>query len=140
MARRIARGLFRLWIVGSVMWICTVGTVTWWTWPNLPGTAVPDWPGTPISKPDFDPDAYLSAKRKADAPKAWSGTPVPDEDITWDAARKCRYTDDGLVHCRTGEATIQTAAEIYSSHSAYIRARARCGLRMGLQRLSELRR
>ena len=108
MARRIARGLFRLWIVASVMWICTVGTATWWTWPNLPGTPVPDWPGTPISKPDFDPDAYLSAKRKADAPKAWPGTPVPDEDIEW---RWCRSASD--VDCRNlGKATIQTATEI----------------------------
>jgi hypothetical protein len=126
MARRIARGLFRLWVVGSVMWICTVGTVTWWMWPNLPGlTAVddsvngpppfdltqpvaPDMGKSAATKEPFDPDAYLAEKRKEDAPKAWPGTPVPDEDITW---RWCR-TGASFVHCRTGKATIQTAAEI----------------------------
>jgi hypothetical protein len=31
MAWRIARGLFRLWLVLSVLWIGGVGVVTWWT-------------------------------------------------------------------------------------------------------------
>ena len=33
MAVRIARGLFRLWIVLSVLWIGGVAAVTWWTFP-----------------------------------------------------------------------------------------------------------
>jgi hypothetical protein len=33
MALRIVRGLFRLWIVFSVLWIGGVSAVTWWTFP-----------------------------------------------------------------------------------------------------------
>jgi hypothetical protein len=33
MALRVARGLFRLWLVLSVLWIGGVGFVTWWTVP-----------------------------------------------------------------------------------------------------------
>jgi hypothetical protein len=33
MALRVARGLFRLWLVLSVLWIGGVATMTWWTWP-----------------------------------------------------------------------------------------------------------
>jgi hypothetical protein len=66
MARRIARGLFRLWIVASVVWVCTVGAVTWWVMPQTvilsdatppppPGFTL-DAPATlPASKPPFDP-------------------------------------------------------------------------------------
>jgi hypothetical protein len=57
MARRIARGLFRLWIVLSVLWVCAVGAVAWWTFPVELTDAevfVPD--------PPFDPDAYLAGK------------------------------------------------------------------------------
>jgi hypothetical protein len=88
MARRIARGLFRLWVVGSVMWICTVGTVTWWTWPS-----------------DFDPDAYLSTKSVPD----WARDPSP----TNVAPKK---PDDELPDAPwvkpAKPPTIQTAAEI----------------------------
>jgi hypothetical protein len=34
MALRTARGLFRLWLVFSVLWIGGVGVVTWWTFPS----------------------------------------------------------------------------------------------------------
>jgi hypothetical protein len=34
MALRIARGLFRLWIIVSVLWICGVAAMTWWTFPR----------------------------------------------------------------------------------------------------------
>jgi hypothetical protein len=37
MALRVARGLFRLWLVLSVLWTGGVGIVTWWTFP------VDDW-------------------------------------------------------------------------------------------------
>jgi hypothetical protein len=33
MALRVARGLFRLWLVLSVLWVGGVATMTWWTWP-----------------------------------------------------------------------------------------------------------
>ena len=33
MALRVARGLFRLWLVLSVLWIVGVGVVTWRTFP-----------------------------------------------------------------------------------------------------------
>jgi hypothetical protein len=44
MALRVARGLFRLWLVLSVLW---VGVVTWWTFPSalsmLLDPEVPPW-------------------------------------------------------------------------------------------------
>jgi|SRR6516162_6881968 hypothetical protein len=42
-ALRVARGLFRLWLVLSVLWVGGVGVATWWTFP-------PEWPGTPVEK------------------------------------------------------------------------------------------
>src|SRR5262245_17102511 len=36
MALRIARGLFRLWLVLSVLWIGWVGLLFWNTWPEGP--------------------------------------------------------------------------------------------------------
>jgi hypothetical protein len=36
MALRVARGLFRLWMVLSVLWIGGVGVVTWRTFPVMP--------------------------------------------------------------------------------------------------------
>ena len=32
MALRVARGLFRLWLVFLVLWIGAVGVVLWWAW------------------------------------------------------------------------------------------------------------
>jgi hypothetical protein len=40
MALRVARGLFRLWLVLSVLWIIGVAVVTWWTFPS---DGSPDW-------------------------------------------------------------------------------------------------
>jgi hypothetical protein len=34
MALRVARGLFRLWLVLSVLWIGGVGIVAWLEWPS----------------------------------------------------------------------------------------------------------
>jgi hypothetical protein len=34
MALRVARGLFRLWVVLSMLWIGGVGVVTWLTFPR----------------------------------------------------------------------------------------------------------
>jgi len=44
MTRRIARGLFRLWLVASVAWVCAVRAVTWWVMPpaDSKGIKVPD--------------------------------------------------------------------------------------------------
>jgi hypothetical protein len=63
MALRVARGLFRLWLVLSVLWIGGVGAVTWWTFPVddwvYPSGARPDRnpppPGYVIDPPPFDP-------------------------------------------------------------------------------------
>jgi hypothetical protein len=50
MALRVARGLFRLWLVLSVLWIGGVGYVTWQTLPtvlpticDVPASERPDW-------------------------------------------------------------------------------------------------
>ena len=62
MAFRIARGLFRLWLVLSVLWIGGVGVVTWYRLPAY------DWPGKGLpferstTAPDFNPDEYLAFK------------------------------------------------------------------------------
>ena len=45
MALRVARGLFRLWLVLSVLWISGVGVVTWQTFPVADWVAVPPSPG-----------------------------------------------------------------------------------------------
>jgi len=57
MALRVARGLFRLWLVLSVLWIGGVGYVTWQTFPEEPWGL-----HDPIVEPrsdEFDPDKYL---------------------------------------------------------------------------------
>jgi hypothetical protein len=71
MAFRIARGLFRLWLVLSVLWIGAVGTVTWWT---VPSVLDPDAYLRPADPP-FDPDAYLRGLRGDPQP------PVTDPDL-----------------------------------------------------------
>ena len=55
MALRVARGLFRLWLILSVLWIGGVGVVTWQHFPV-------DLLLTPGRVPSgtFDPDAYLA--------------------------------------------------------------------------------
>ena len=62
MALRIARGLFRLWLILSVLWIGGVGVVTWYRLP------VYDWPGKGLpfeqsmTTPAFNPDEFLAFK------------------------------------------------------------------------------
>jgi hypothetical protein len=46
---RVARGLFRLWLVLSVLWIGGVGLVTWQTFP------VDDWVYPPGERPERNP-------------------------------------------------------------------------------------
>jgi hypothetical protein len=60
---RITRGLFRLWIVTSILWIALVAVMTWQTWPVDDGT---------FTKPTFDPDAYLAGKPQFDPSKPFS--------------------------------------------------------------------
>jgi hypothetical protein len=55
MALRVGRGLFRLWLVLSVLWIGGVGVVTWRTFPVIPEWAV-------VCERPFDPDAFLADK------------------------------------------------------------------------------
>jgi hypothetical protein len=44
MALRVARGLFRLWLILSVLWIGGVGVVTWWTFPESELPSICDLP------------------------------------------------------------------------------------------------
>jgi hypothetical protein len=44
MALRVARGLFRLWLILSVLWIAGVGIVTWWTFPESELPSICDLP------------------------------------------------------------------------------------------------
>lgn len=72
MARQLARGLFRLWLVASIVWVCAVGAVTWSTLPKVlpPFDQLPDQsklvtdpnllaqlndPKLQAPKPPFDP-------------------------------------------------------------------------------------
>ena len=71
MALRIARGLFRLWLVLSVLWIGGVGVVTWRTFPVLP---VPEW---------YTPPCELPANERSD-----------DWDCSWLARVKDQLTMD----------------------------------------------
>jgi hypothetical protein len=79
MALRVARGLFRLWLVLSVLWIGGVGGVTWWTW-SLP--AVPYVNGQiKISPRDGKQYRYDARANK------WSPVPEPSADrevAPWD--------------------------------------------------------
>ena len=47
MAIRVARGLFRLWLVSSVLWAGVVVTQAWWIIRDLPDAP---WLVTPISR------------------------------------------------------------------------------------------
>jgi hypothetical protein len=60
MALRITRGLFRLWVVLSVLWVGGVGVSTW---RNLPSTDLPDAPWI---------------KQRTDAAPVDSNPPPPD--------------------------------------------------------------
>jgi hypothetical protein len=65
MALRVARGLFRLWLVLSVLWIGGVGVVTWPAFDPAKLAATKDSPYTG----DFDPDAFLQGRPQ---PIRWS--------------------------------------------------------------------
>jgi hypothetical protein len=65
MALRIARGLFRLWLVLSVLWIGGVGIAKWrafsvdWIAVTQPGMFQYLIPKQNETKPALDPDQYL---------------------------------------------------------------------------------
>ena len=65
MALRVARGLFRLWLVLSVLWISGVGVVTWREFPEEPwglnDPMVEEAPSKPRSD-EFNPNEYLAFK------------------------------------------------------------------------------
>jgi hypothetical protein len=72
----VARGLFRLWVVFSALWVAGAGFQAWRTLPALVPVFpqpifAPDAPTKPLppDKAPFDPDAYLADKK-------WPGTPV----------------------------------------------------------------
>ena len=66
MALHVTRGLFRLWLILSMLWIGGVGIVTWREF------VLPDW-AIECERPklDFDPDAYLAGKPQPQAPCPW---------------------------------------------------------------------
>jgi hypothetical protein len=62
MALRLARGLFRLWLVLSVLWIGAVGVVTWQTLPEPELPSICDLPANERSA-DFDCSWFAGVKR-----------------------------------------------------------------------------
>jgi hypothetical protein len=50
MALRVARGLFRLWLILSVLWIGGVGVVTWRTFPEKELPSICDLPASERSE------------------------------------------------------------------------------------------
>jgi hypothetical protein len=75
MALRVARGLFRLWLILSVLWVAGMGVVTWQTFPEIDKlTSICDVPAqepieatAPWQRQQFDAAtaviAALTAKR-----------------------------------------------------------------------------
>jgi hypothetical protein len=72
---QIGRGLFRLWVVASVLWVLVVGVMTWQTWPAQTDffdafkSTPPDTDTPPWAKPDPGArDELISASYIAVAP------------------------------------------------------------------------
>jgi len=83
MALRVARGLFRLWLVLSVLWIGAVGIVTWRTFP-VDDWFVPD-PIVPGSTADICSTAK-NAEQCSDLLRAGGKNPIAayDLNLNWD--------------------------------------------------------
>jgi hypothetical protein len=81
MALRVARGLFRLWLVLSVLWIGGVGVVTWRTFP-VDDWFVPD-PIVPGSTADICSTAK-NAEQCSDLLRAAGKNPFDAYDLNWD--------------------------------------------------------
>jgi hypothetical protein len=80
MALRVARGLFRLWLVLSVLWIGGVAAVTWGTFP------VDDWSQFPIV-PGSTADICSTAKdaeQCSDLLRTAGKNPFDAYDLNWD--------------------------------------------------------
>jgi hypothetical protein len=76
MALRLARGLFRLWLVAAVLWVGGVAITTWRTLPTS-DDFIPDPPEITKTAPPFDPnlpstpfDQYLEDKKREDIKSA----------------------------------------------------------------------
>jgi hypothetical protein len=63
MALRIRRGLSRLWIALSVLWIGGVGVVTWRSLPTKYELTKAFVPVQPSGEPTFDPHEFALFKR-----------------------------------------------------------------------------
>jgi hypothetical protein len=113
MGVRVARGLFRLWVICSVLWIAGVSAVTWQTLPAdwsqfkpvaaaPKGDDLPDAPGVkdPVVAPQptvrFDPDAYLASKEAVGAPKSETQF-VPDDLPSLPQKRRAALQFAGLL-------------------------------------------
>jgi hypothetical protein len=75
MAVRVARGLFRLWIIVSVLWIGGVAVVTWWTLPVDLCVTPPSGPHVCDENdvvgvgPNFDPPTKVAKQQGVDKPQ-----------------------------------------------------------------------
>jgi hypothetical protein len=84
MAWRIARGLFRIWLVLSVIWIVAVGTVAWNYLPSATkaadvATAPPFDPSKPyVVVPDGLPDDWFCETGKKPGPSGCPPTSVSE--------------------------------------------------------------
>jgi hypothetical protein len=79
---RINRGLFRLWVVASVLWIASVGVITWKNWP------VDDWvPVWAVEDEDITWDKPASDTRAHDE----HNSTLPDAPWVKPAPRKPRF-------------------------------------------------
>jgi hypothetical protein len=89
MALRIARGLFRLWLILSVLWIGGVGVVTWWTWtlPAVPFVNGQIETGSDGKQYRYDATAneWLPVEPPADREVAPRDKPPPSADEVLDA-------------------------------------------------------
>jgi hypothetical protein len=75
MALRVARGLFRLWLVLSVLWIGGVGVATWWTFPEDYVPPSDRRGANSRTPPEFDPSKpYVVLP---DAPKGVTPSQAP---------------------------------------------------------------
>lgn len=72
MALRIARGLFRLWLVLTVLWMGAVGTMAWWHDSPHDWVVVSECPASPegyvVHDPNPPPEGYVIDKPRCVTP------------------------------------------------------------------------
>jgi hypothetical protein len=66
MSVRVTRGLFRLWLVFSVLWIAGVGAVTWRTFPVNDWTVVGAKRGVSDEEVDLESESSLMKRWESD--------------------------------------------------------------------------